>query len=677
MWVRAHALAEIGLGIYPSEFDVLVFLNELATKQILSDAERCDWKDLLLIARSRQGLSADVIAAAQPVADHDPDLRQHMATLCDTRVPEWQLAQEVKRIQREVAQAQRWSAQRETFRSRLSEIMQGNFEVLSGIAKAYLGRYSDLDRHATPHQRLVEWLGADLAAAALKGFVTAIGNPEQPTPEEVSRSHSEGKYYHAELVVICGLAELVRQDLDLASVSSTVLLVGWLAWEHSYGNETGVVGLNLGEAIEAVLFRSSKSLTNALRLQITPQIERGLEVITGLYRATHDKAFAEAFWPLAKSWLAELPSLPFAVEIELLDIVLRQAPLRESFELVRTKLKTNPSGERRNLWLAGSFLVDFAARENELISAAEADGEFLWTVRNRTSQDRWSVGDLSARQIGFIIQYFGAAWPPAESPGSGIGDQNPWDASRFIQNAIIKLSSDASQEAMEEFLRLTEYGPAAYAEAIRHGAAQQQKLQRDALYVPPKLDEIIAVVNTGAPTSHEDMKAYILDHLDELQKYLRGSEIGSLDIFYQDQTPLIENDCRNRIIELLRPRMGDAVLLMAETQMPDTKRVDINAIRLNKGIPIEIKGQWHKELWEAPNAQLDALYTRDWRADGYGIFLALWFGHTPGKQLKPPPDGLDRPTSPQALASMLLERVPAVRRSKISIFVLDLSRARS
>ncbi len=108
--------------------------------------------------------------------------------------------------------------------------------------------------------------------------------------------------------------------------------------------------------------------------------------------------------------------------------------------------------------------------------------------------------------------------------------------------------------------------------------------------------------------------------------------------------------------------------------MPAQKRADIAAIRNSIGLPVEIKGQWHPNVWSAPVDQLDAKYTRDWHAEGRGVYIVMWFGNVPRTQLPKHPEGLDRPNTPQALRQMLIDRVPEARRSQIDVFVIDVTR---
>ena len=91
------------------------------------------------------------------------------------------------------------------------------------------------------------------------------------------------------------------------------------------------------------------------------------------------------------------------------------------------------------------------------------------------------------------------------------------------------------------------------------------------------------------------------------------------------------------------------------------------------GLPVEIKGQWHRDVWNAASDQLDANYARDWHAQGRGVYVVLWFGDVPGKQLPGHPDARERPLTPETLREMLNDRLPEARRFWIDIFVMDVS----
>ena len=99
--------------------------------------------------------------------------------------------------------------------------------------------------------------------------------------------------------------------------------------------------------------------------------------------------------------------------------------------------------------------------------------------------------------------------------------------------------------------------------------------------------------------------------------------------------------------------------------MPLGKRADIALTRNAMKLPVEIKGQWHPDVWNAASDQLDAKYAVDWQAEDRGTYIALWFGDVPGKQLPRHPEGLEPPASPGDLLRMLIERLPETRRGWI------------
>jgi len=113
---------------------------------------------------------------------------------------------------------------------------------------------------------------------------------------------------------------------------------------------------------------------------------------------------------------------------------------------------------------------------------------------------------------------------------------------------------------------------------------------------------------------------------------------------------------------------------ITEADMPATKRADLAFARGKLQLPLEIKGQWHAEVWDAAGGQLDARYLIDWRSEQRGIYCVLWFGNLPaksGRRLKAPPKGVSAPTSAEDMRTALLSRIPMARRSMIDVIVLD------
>jgi hypothetical protein len=112
---------------------------------------------------------------------------------------------------------------------------------------------------------------------------------------------------------------------------------------------------------------------------------------------------------------------------------------------------------------------------------------------------------------------------------------------------------------------------------------------------------------------------------------------------------------------------------LPEGHLADAKRCDVLCLLGDMMIPIEIKGQWHRDLWTAADRQLDLLYTTDHRAER-GIYLVLWFGPDTSKPLKAPPVGMAAPHSAQALREALVGLSASTGDGRTEIIVLDITR---
>ena len=118
---------------------------------------------------------------------------------------------------------------------------------------------------------------------------------------------------------------------------------------------------------------------------------------------------------------------------------------------------------------------------------------------------------------------------------------------------------------------------------------------------------------------------------------------------------------------------------ITEADMPNTKRADLAFARGQLQLPMEVKGQWHPEVWDAATGQLDTQYLIDWRSEQRGIYCVLWFGSLPsksGRRLRAPPKGIGAPETAEEMRKILVERIPEGRRPHISVVVLDLTAGR-
>jgi hypothetical protein len=142
--------------------------------------------------------------------------------------------------------------------------------------------------------------------------------------------------------------------------------------------------------------------------------------------------------------------------------------------------------------------------------------------------------------------------------------------------------------------------------------------------------------------------------------------------FWENGAPRGENYCRDRVVEHLEPHLQKfKVRCYTESTMPHNTRCDFLNAFGEMNLPVEVKGQWHPELWTAAAGQLQN-YAGEYRAQGRGIYLALWFGRVSGKN---PPllPGEPALQTAQELENALHNQYAGKISESTRIFVLDVS----
>jgi hypothetical protein len=672
-----HHLPKISSALAVTPEDALIYLDEIASRESLSNCDIELWKSLLHINRGLEGFPASIEQASQRGIERHPELQRLWDEITAPPKLDWR-KEELRRQEKAHRDKQRrFRKHRQKLAVHRVEITSGAaFGALYNCANAYLDRRADLPHEGGAVARLQEWLGDDLAKAALKGFVRVLSRNDLPTANQISTNHVEGKTYNAEPVLVCGIAELVRTGQPLRIVSREVLKAALAAWWEYPSPQDLEEGL--GRQLEAEVFTSDGEIAKFLTTVMEPRIRAGHEHVPKLYELSGDQRYRSVASRLALTWLRAYPLAAPRVQKELLDTAIRFAPREQVQAIVQQRVGALRPDQvaLRPLWMAALFLIDFQNSELALAAFCDEDPAHLWALRGVIRSDngeRWLP--LSIRQLEFIVERFAQRWPPAALPhGGSWGDENAHDAAEFIRAAIRSVGADSSREASEALDRLTECSAAAgYRDEIRHVRAQQLRLRRDTEYRVPSFGEMKSTLAGGLPSTIDDLKAVTLDAIETTQLYLRQGDTTAWKAFWSKGSPCEENTCRNRLLDLMRGQIPKAIAAIPETQMPDAKRADAAAIYNGMGLPVEIKGQWHNNVWDAPSEQLIELYTKDYRANGRGIYLVLWFGPVAGKNLVSHPDERPRPGKPEELREMLLERLDPSERSRVDIVVLNVS----
>ena len=673
--IATHRLHQTRLGLYPTDEDLVVLLRAVRARAGGGPVDADLWRDLLRLGRSNDAMADIVHDAAVETAGGAPELLDILDQMTRIIEPEWNLEHERLDAEDEARRQEMFQAHRDHHTQRAREIAAGSVGALASAAEVYLGRDLDFDDSASPVARLHELLGDPLTDQALAGFVAVLGRGDLPTAAQIARGYAESKFYFAEGPMICGIAEMLRQGRPIDALDCETLAAVYMAWQRAPESGTEAQ-IDIGPALEEALFRNERDVEIHLRTSMEPQLASRVEHPFELSRLTHEPRWAPLVGRLCAEWLQRFPEQPLRVATELISSAVKNAPRAMLEDLFAAWTASDAHDEETMLlWLSAAFVVEFDRRRDELDEAAAAHRDFLWRIRDRLEEKHQVVmSHLSISQLAFIVEAFAPHWPSVARPPGGVwGNRHPWDATMFIERTIHETASRPTPEATEALQHLID-GPAlTYGQVARHALALQRKARRDFEYAAPSIGALRAVLADDLPETIDDMRAYLADRIETVQARMHGANTDTWTVYWFADQPRHENFCRDRLVEQLSLQLPESIRLEPEHHMPGQRRADFVAIRNAIGLPVEIKGQWHSEVWDAASDQLDAHYAREWRAQGRGVYIVFWFGDLPRKRLPRHPGGLDRPDTPQALRQMLLDRLPEARRRQIDVFVIDVT----
>ncbi|MBZ9908083.1 hypothetical protein LB557_18900 [Mesorhizobium sp. BR115XR7A] len=684
LWATEHHLQRRLVGLTTRPGDIVCALDRLAQSDTKDADLREDWKDLVQIGWGPNGLDPDVRVAAEAVRRGDKQLAKFLRKLENPKKPAWKIRQEKE----DTKWAREQNAAFEVVRRKLEkvrdELRSGKLTAIFGPAEAYLGKFHDLPSELPPTERLAKWIGPALRDDALVGFEAVLHRADLPTATQIADGFARGTFYNYSFPIMAGLYERLRTEKGLADLSDSLKQAGLLLSYDDHGWSIEKEQEGLLAALETEVIPTAESQRAFARLWMEPALAAGNEHVSGLYKLAHDPAWQTTGAELAADWLTAFPNAPEPVEVGLVDCLTHGGAL----DALRDIAEARAAMVFRNFdhmlsWLAIDVLVRFEVVRPNLCGIGTDHPEFIWFLRNRLQfERRGGVLPLTLAQAEWIITEFREQWPYAVLQGTGSGDTNDYDATDFLRSLIGLIAGDTSVEASEAMARLGAGPNDSYAELIRHMAAEQRQKRTEEDFSGLAPDDLAALLDDGPPGNIEDLKALVLEEMDVARRKLIGDDLDSVVEFWTDAgIPRDENRCRDRLAAMIGPELARYdIQRITEADMPQTKRADLAFARGAMQLPIEVKGQWHTDVWDAATGQLDVQYLVDWRSEQRGIYCVLWFGDMPSvsnRRLKVHPDGLPAPTSAREMCNMLTARIPQARRALIDVVVFDITAGKS
>lgn len=670
VWQRSWRMLEPTVSLHPDEDDVVWLLGSIAV-----DDPR--WRELLVLTRHGPEEGARARAAAERFVAEDAEARAWLAKLAVPQIPEWQIEREKRERERAAKREADWERHRANFGARIEAMRTGDYGSLLNPAKAYLKLFYDLgDEAQNGPSRIKEWLGQDLRDAALAGFEAFLTSvPPSPTATDIAESQANGRQWDAAYIIVAALAERDRTQRGFDDLTSERLMAGYFELSHTRIDDHAGIG-DLDSKLAREL-RARGDWEATLRLFFEPQFAAGVQHVNGLYGFLRSDEDADLAVRLGAEWLERFPHMSEVAEMELLDRLLASTSGAEAIStLLPGRVRSGLEAGRAKIWDAVGIILDFDGTRDRLEAEGPIDPELLWSLRARLGDRSTTTSTpvLNSKQLFWAIGKFRALFPYSHRPGGVTsGDTNPWDATAYIVTLINRLGGQIDTAATDALIALRDAPNDQYTDHLRIALAEQKRKRVEAAWVAPNLQTFFSAVTDQAPTTSEQLQAVLLEELAEVQRKITGHNLDWYkDFFTPAGVPKDEESCRDTIMKMLG-NLPFGIQASPEGHLADDKRCDIECMLPGVMVPIEVKGQWHKDLWTAADRQLDLLYTNDWRAER-GIYVVLWFGDDSAKKPKKPPAAIEPPHSANELRMTLEQQSSTTREGRTAIVVLDLTR---
>lgn len=671
------------VGLRGRPADICYFLDRLATADNKDLTLRAAWCDLMYLGIDPKGLDPEVRLIGRKFQAADVKLDLYVQKLENPRKPPWQFREERRLAKQERKRriSNEWT--RRHYAEKRAALRQGELKMIRDPALVYLGHCPSLTGDASPEKRIVRWLSTELAADAIIGMEAVLLRSDLPSSTMIAQGYAQGVTYNCGAAIVAGLLLRLRGGKDFSDLPLDVLKVGLLICLHEHGTCLDDDIPTLCASLEYCVIQTPKDREDFARLWIEPSLQAGSPDMSGLYKLARDERWRAVGTALASGWLNLFPNLPLNVELELVSCLTHEGDLLalRAVAAVRSTMSFRDD-EHRLTWLAIDAMVRFESVFSCLQGISTQNPDFIWFLRNRFQIERHgAMLPLGIAQAKWIISEFRTQWPYAVLQGSGSGDTNPYDATDFLRAMINRIANDTSAEANEAMQELALQPADSYSDLIRHMAAEQRQKSAEENFTPLLPKGLGDLLNEGTPSNMDDIKALVLEELTDAQKVLIGDDLDQVRDFWNDAgIPHAENRCRDRLAVMISPQLIQyGIQRITEADMPQTKRADLAFAHGRLQLPMEVKGQWHPQVWQAATDQLDHKYLIDWRSEQRGIYCVLWFGDLPtasGRRLRAPAAGVPVPKSADEMREILIEGIPIARRAFISVVVLDFSTGR-
>lgn len=631
----------------------------------------------------RLDYTPELLATLLSIAERYPELQSHVDSWLKDDWLEWRQEEAKRKIERSEQDRTRLSKWISYFRENQTAIENGTAiaTFMHDLAKAYFGRYYEA-KGDTPIERLQTFFGNDVGIiqTTLTGLRHCLLRDDLPSVAEIIDLATKSRSHYIAEACLAGTEELARDGVGAVLALKSEVLSRLIAFRlaHNYGNTPSW--------FLAAVEQQPDIVADVVIAHGAAMLKSRKEHISGLYPLAHDNTYRQVARLAAVPLLSTYPLRGKKEHLSLLGTLLvaaiKHGDREALLNLIATKLSL-PSldNAQRSQWLSAGLLLDSLHYEpplNRYVGTNQARALLVAGFFGSQPSRGQDFPEFSEATMALLIRLLATHTSP-ERPSGAYRVSAEMNAADLVRSLISRLAAQPSASASTAFNNLLVFkGLAPWHAFLRHHQEAQRIVSREAHFQRLPAAAVVRTLANSEPANAADLMALLAQHLQDMAHEDRdGNTTGYLRFWNVDsdgkpENPRPENDCRDRLLELLRERLRPTALeLQPEGEYRENKRADI---RVSFGgstgfnLPIEIKRSFHDDLWRALRNQLMAHYVRDPGADGHGIYLVFWFGD---KGQPVPADGGKRPRSTAELENRLRAMLNPEEQRRIDVIVMN------
>jgi len=687
-----HEFSESTFYLVPDELLLARFIHYLSHAQSDSEKIECIYRLAFATLYRCDTPPQDTFDFLTAYCHSNEQLLTVFDTSIICEIDDWRIKQNRSRIENKKKQEEARCEDRLNFELCRQEIVSGqHLEWLKHISYIYYSKYSDVDDKLTPVQRCADILGAENVTDAISGLLAILNRSDLPTIDEVNCALLKREYYKWWYAVLAGSDELFKKHPDVTQwnedLLTTLLALDVILALHTKDNNV-VSDYSLPWKRDVILNKTAFFIETYYYI-INFCINNQLHDIRALNYLLNDTYIPIDYAvPLVMRLAKEHPDGVLHLQ-NLMGWLLAHPESHAELLQLSELMIAQPSKLKKptyQIWLVCAYLFAPDKCQDLFLSEAKSTAEMIELIRQLSGKAKRGRGSseqrLSLTQLEAIITVSATHFPNTDRVASNDSNSaNNWEYADFIKRLIDDVSSFSSHDAGEVFERLLLLPECtSYRDYLLHAQSNQKVRYRESQFQHTNWKQALNTLKNQTPANVMDLYALLLDHLRDIANRITYENTDIYKQFWNENgngqilVPKPEESCRNFFLELLRARLHPLqITCEPEGHMVSGKRADIIISLPGIKIPIEIKRDYHRDVWSALNEQLEQLYTTNPDAAGYGIYLVFWFGASRPNAIPRPAKATPPPVNATTMEGILNEAVPMVKRDRLSAIVIDVS----